>query len=246
MKRNTLSLLTAAAIILSTACTASDNDAGSSEIQSTASQTESSDKGESIATTSSTADIAETAEPELPEIWNPTIDQRQELKENGYLCAVAYIGAVEPTMTSEQCIDIFYSSRYSDDFPTITAIPKENCIDDSSGYELYLVIPTDENATVSINEWMLTEENEYTGETGKVYYRSEAGAPVLIRCNVSDIMPNVSVNIVDNSGNSVQWLPSLSLKDGSVSRYGVEDKVCDVTHYIYNETFECYQMENTQ
>ena len=66
-------------------------------------------------------------------------------------------------------------------------------------------------------------------ETGQVYYRSDIGAPILLKCNFSDILPNTVVNIVDNEGNTLEWHPSISLKDGSINRYGVEDKVYDFT-----------------
>lgn len=248
MKKSALSLLMVAAMISATACATSETEDNSSELQSTTSQQETSN------TTTSTFASADTSKTTLttvseapaddPDIWNPDVALRQELQEDGYMCAVAFVGAVEPETTGEQCIELFYNSQYSKEYPTITNIPEENCIDDCSGYELYLVIPTNENATVSVNEWLLTEENEYTGESGQVYYRSETGAPILIKCNVSDIMSNIVVNIVDNDGNSMQWNPAISLKDGSVSLYGAEGKIYDLTHYIYNETNECYRIDD--
>lgn len=246
MKKRTLSLLMVAAMLSATACTASKPEDGSSEAQSTTSQQETSNTTTSTSassdTSKTTSATASEAPADDPDVWNPDIALRQELQEDGYMCAVAFVGSVEPETTGEQCVELFYNSKYSAEYPTITDIPETNCIDNCSGYELYLVIPADENATVAVNEWLLTEENEFMGESGQVYYRSETGAPVLIKCNVSDIMPNVVVNIVDNDGNSMQWLPGLSLKDGSVSLYGAEGKIYDLTHYIYNETNECYHI----
>lgn len=245
MNRKTISIIIAATMLLS-GCRTSDG-----ELSTPAAQTSSTD--DTVAVTEEIAVIAETIDDLLtrdaaetteasPDVWNPIITKRQDLSDQGYLCAVAYIGYTDPEMSREQCAEIFSGSRYADELG-ITEMPLENCIVDCGGYELYLVFPTDENATVSVCEWLLNEENDFAGETGEVYYRSETGAPVLIRCNVSDIMPNVVVSIVDSNGDTLQWCPSLSLKDGSVSRYGHEDEVCDLTHYIYNETFECYLIE---
>lgn len=258
MKRKYLTLIMCMAVLMSAACsskeTVSDADETqhSSVTQATAEAAESADAAQTetvqapaetvqeTETVQATAEEADTAEAPV-EAWSPDIPQREEMKQEGYLCAAAYIGFVDPEMSGEECAEVFLNSRYADEL-AITEIPAENCIDDCGGYELYFVFPMDENASLAVCEWVLSEENDFAGEAGQVYYRSEAGAPVLIRCNVSDIMPNVVVNVVD-SGATVQWCPSLSLKDGSMSRYGVEEKVYDMTHYIYNETYECYIIE---
>ena len=245
MNRKLLSLIMASTLLLA-GCSTSDDELSASDAQTSSADNTAAVTGETsaaaetvdVVTTTETADTAEAS----PEVWNPLIPQRQEKMEQGYICAVAYIGYVDPEMTREQCAEVFCGSRYADELG-IADIPPENCIVDCGGYELYLVLPVDENATVSVCEWLLTEENEFAGETGEVYYRSETGAPVLIRCNISDIMPNVVVNIVDSNGDTLQWSPSLSLKDGSVSRYGHEDEVFDLTRYIYNETYDSYQIE---
>ena len=253
MKRNILSLLMAAAVLMSSACTSSDTGDSSSAPEATDAVQNTTSAAESVPETEPAAVVTEeaaaTAEAIVTEETNdgilpaPESSLREQTKGVEMLCAVAYIGFVDPEMTEEECAQVFLNSRYCGEYPEISEITADNCVTECGGYELYLVCPADEAATVSVNEWLLTEENEYMGEAGQVYYRSETGEPVLIRCNVSDIMPNVVVNIVDSEGRTVQWCPSLSLKDGSVSRYGVEDKVYDITHYIYNETYECYMIE---
>ena len=97
------------------------------------------------------------------------------------------------------------------------------------------------DSSVAVNEFVFAEsEDGISVETGEVYYRSDIGAPILLKCNVSDIVPSAVISIVDSNGNILEYSPSISLKDGSVSRYGVENKVMDFTHYIYNESFESY------
>ncbi len=233
-------------LCLAVGCTAQPVESGSSQVDNAAtstSATTSSSATSSSATQQSTTSATEpvTAPPVVEDVWNPTVMQRQVLLDEGSMCGVVYIGFVEGEAGAEECISLFCNSGYAEDFG-LSDIPESNVVDTGYANELYLIVPYDENATVSVNEWLLTEENDYMGENGQVFYRSEYGSPVLLKCNFSDIMPNSVVNIVDSEGNTLSWSPSISLKDGSVSRYGVEDKVYDFTAYIYNETYECYQI----
>lgn len=190
--------------------------------------TTTSESTSSVTTTSQTSD----SEPEeLPEAWDPAVIQRQVMLDEGYMCGVVFIGGVDYGASAEDCRQLFYNSVYADEFEFITDIPDSHVIDTGNAYELYLIIPQDTEASVAVNEWLLTEENDFAGESGEVYYRSDNGAPFLLKCNFSDIMPNTVINIVDSNGNAMSWNPSLSLKDGSVGRYGVEDLVYDFTHY---------------
>ncbi len=222
-----------------------DNSSAPADIES-AEQDTATDDSPSVITTDSqttTETTTETTEA-FPEVWNPEVIQRDTLLDNGYICGVVQLGFVEGEATAEDCRKVYENSVYTEDFEFITDIPDENIIDTGYANELYLIIPQDTNASVAVNEWLMTEENDFMGEAGQVFYKSDIGAPILLKCNFSDIMPNTVVNIVNSNGRTLQWSPSISLKDGSISRYGVEDDVCDMTHYIYNETYECYIVDN--
>ena len=93
-------------------------------------------------------------------------------------------------------------------------------------------------ATVSVNQWIVNEENDFKGDTGEVLYRSETGSPILLKCNVSEIVPDVEVVIVDNKGNQLHWCPSLSGMDGSVAVDSAEGKLYDFTIYPNDESVE--------
>ena len=229
---------------VSTADTAADTTASSAATEATEATkaTEATEATEAVATTT-TATSVSSAEPETstddPEVqeWDPYVIQRQVMLDEGDMCGVAYIGYVESGMTADDCRQIFLDSTYAEDFEDLTDIPDSNIVTECGGCELYLIIPQDVGATVSVNEWLFTEENDFMGEAGRVYYRSESGAPVLVCCNVSDIMPNIVVSIVDSDGRTLEWSPSISLKDGSVL---TNDLVHDFTYYDYNETYESY------
>ena len=252
MKIKLLSVLLTTALLLSaTACTGKENSSADSTSQSTSTTTSSSTEATentTATTTSSTTDTTATQEPEssVPdeaEVWDPAVIQRQIMFDEGYTCGVILLGYIDGAATADDCKNIFLDSVYAEEFEFITDIPDENCVITENGTELYLIIPCNtDDVQVTVREWQLTEDNDYMGGAGDVLYSSEYGAPVLIKCNVSDIMPNTVVIIEDN-GDTLQWSPHISLKDGSVGRSGVEEMVYDFTHYLYNESYEAYTIE---
>ena len=251
MRKRIITIFMAACAFMTLAACANEGGAPISSESSEAASSEASSEVSSEAASSEgssaeTKDTASTEHPETeepaaaPEIWSPAIVQRQVMHDEGSICGVAYIGYTDEATMVQDCKDIFYNSVYAEDFEYITDIPDENVIDTGAAYELYLIIPCDENASVSVSELLFTEENDFSGSEGELLYSSETGAPFLLKCNHSDIMPNTVISITDSSGKNVKWSPSLSLKDGSVSRYDAEDDIYDFTHYTYNETYECY------
>lgn len=247
MRKRIIAIFMAACAFMTLAACANEGGAPiSSESSEAASSEVSSEAASSEGSSAETKDTASTEHPETeepaaaPEIWSPAIVQRQVMHDEGSICGVAYIGYTDEATMVQDCKDIFYNSVYAEDFEYITDIPDENVIDTGAAYELYLIIPCDENASVSVSELLFTEENDFSGSEGELLYSSETGAPFLLKCNHSDIMPNTVISITDSSGKNVKWSPSLSLKDGSVSRYDAEDDIYDFTHYTYNETYECY------
>ncbi len=93
-------------------------------------------------------------------------------------------------------------------YPYIAEIDKEHIIGGAG--HLYLIAPTDRNATLSINriEWN-EEKQDY--EPTEVIYRSESGEPILLFANLDGVAyePDTQVFITDNSGNTCEWYPSL-------------------------------------
>lgn len=162
-----------------------------------------------------------------PAEWEPVVPQSSTLTENGAICGVAYIGFAEPDSDSAACREIFLGSEYGGEFDTLADIPKENFASSEGGTDLFLIIPADPDSTVAVYAWDFTEENDFIGEKGDAIM-SGNGAPFLLKCNRSDIMPDTLVEITDSKGNSLSWSPCISLKDGTVS---AADGVFDFTHY---------------
>ena len=105
------------------------------------------------------------------------------------------------------------------------------------GYELYCIVPA-YGATLAVNEWVCNEGNGFVGENGQVLYRSDEADPILLFCNVSDIIPSTEVVITTRQGDVLDWNPCLSLQDGTVNTpWNLGGGVWDLTRYE-KEPFE--------
>ena len=95
-----------------------------------------------------------------------------------------------------------------DKYPYIAEIDREHIIGGAG--HLYLVAPTDRNATIAINRVGWSEEKSGYEPT-EVLYRSESGEPVLLFANLDGTAyePDTAVFITDNSGHTCEWYPSL-------------------------------------
>lgn len=171
-----------------------------------------------------------------PEIWNPAVEHRQMLFDEGYAAGVIFLGYVDGIAGDlendrDYYQSVFEEQGYLEDFPFLAEIPNSNFVQTEYGQELYCIIPQDVTATVSVNQWIVNEKNDFKGEAGEVLYRSEYGSPILLKCNASEIVPYVEVVIVDNKDNLLSWCPSLSGMDGSVYLGSAEGKLYDFTNY---------------
>ncbi len=101
---------------------------------------------------------------------------------------------------------------------------------------LYCIVPTDENATVSVNRvnW---DENSRTGTVQDVLYRQETGEPVLLFANLDGNACHVDTQlyITDNSGTTCEWYPAMAEEGYLVPC--INDGVCyswDFSDYPYS------------
>ncbi len=78
-----------------------------------------------------------------------------------------------------------------------------------SGEEYYLIIPRYEGMDL-----MLSHVGMLTSDSYKFYTEQDAG-PFIVCCNISDIIPNVLVQLT-YQGQTYEFSPHISLKDGSV------------------------------
>ena len=116
--------------------------------------------------------------------------------EDGQLYAAAYLGYQAPTD-----LDFFQQTYFGG---------RELPVHHISDGDFYLIIPRDPNATVRLYK------NDMVTQTSSIFYEQPDGSPFVIGCNVSDIFPDVTVEITASDGEKVSFSPFISLKDGSV------------------------------
>jgi len=115
---------------------------------------------------------------------------------DGQLYAAAYLGYQAPTD-----LDFFRQTYFGG---------RELPVHHISDGDFYLIIPRDPNATVRLLR------NDMLTQTSSIFYEQPDGSPFVIGCNVSDIFPDVTVEITASDGEKVSFSPFISLKDGSV------------------------------
>ncbi|MBP1592295.1 MAG: hypothetical protein ILP22_09675 [Oscillospiraceae bacterium] len=133
------------------------------------------------------------------DLWNPQVPQRAQIKENDW-CAVRYIGLIfEDTIVDYISHNVAYQEfgLQHEDYEWLMHMPKLNHVKTDGARELYLIIPRDDEAQVTVT---LRDGSE------KIYH-SFKGAPFLLACNTVKGESNVNVSITDNSGEHPAFSP---------------------------------------
>ena len=151
----------------------------------------------------------------LGELWNPDVPQRKDMSDSGCFCGIAYIGGAAPefmeySQTNAAIREQFLQSGVLEEFDFVSEIPESNFAQTELGTELYLIIPKDPEAHVTVTRFDL----EKNCDVGRIY-SSFNGAPFLLKCNYSDISSDIRISIVDNSGYHTTFSPYISAKDGT-------------------------------
>ena len=115
-------------------------------------------------------------------------------------------------------------------------IPEDHwVVSPEGGCDLYCIFPQDPEATLFVYEVSLTDDAETPLKRGKQLYYSEDGQPILLLCNISDIVPNTEVELYPSAGEELVFSPFLSGENGHVVE--AED-VCDFTIYPEGDDWE--------
>ena len=142
--------------------------------------------------------------------WDPEVTLRKNFGD-GNFCAVLYLGNTDTDLreTLRRNVALMELPMQNEDYKWFKDMPEANYAEIDGG-ELYLIIPRDSEAHVVITACDPVGNKEY----GRIY-SSYNGAPILLRCNQSEIASNVRIQITDNSGEHPAFSPYLSGKDGS-------------------------------
>ena len=115
-------------------------------------------------------------------------------------------------------------------------IPEDHwVVSPEGGCDLYCIFPQDPEATLFVYEVSLTDDAENPLKRGNQLYYSEDGQPILLLCNISDIVPNTEVELYPTAGEELVFSPFLSGENGHVVQ---TDGVCDFTIYPEGDDWE--------
>ena len=116
------------------------------------------------------------------------------------ICAIIFVGYGKDFASVSQADNY---KMYCERFPSLRKAAKFAAV--TEGDEVYYIIPRYSDATVVVNEYKIDIEDNMKEIVGKKLYEGEA-APLLIRCNLSDLHPNTSVTVT-GGGKSVTFNP---------------------------------------
>ena len=177
---------------------------------------------------------AKADQPEEDMSENELVSLRQVILDNGCICGVLFLGFTdwdeEPFENGNGVWQKFL--RQSDagkEFDFLRKIPQDHILD-VGGTEVYCLIPLSDSTAKSVIRTEMSEDGE-TADVGDPVFTEVSDAPFILRCNVSDIVPNARVTIRTEDVR-VDWEPFLSLEDSHVV-VPVEGGLCDLTVYNY-------------
>lgn len=147
---------------------------------------------------------------------------RQEIADSGSLLGVAYLGVMADA--DSDITAWLADSGWIQTFPFLAELTAQQTVT-RPGNEVYCIVPADEKAGLTVRAYDLLDD---ASPAGDVLYESDGGAPVCLRGNVSDIMPNMEVTVSGAGGETV-YRPALSLMDGAVSVIADGGSVYDFT-----------------
>ncbi len=150
---------------------------------------------------------------------------REDAGRSNSLCAAAYL-AYLPEGGYTEFMNFAEDCGIMNRIPFLKEISEENTVQ-ASGGEWYLLVPADKTVRLTVNECVL-DEIDFTLAAGRELLALEAGEPVLLQGNVSDIYPSFMVIITGADGREIHYAPGLSLRDGSLI---VEEGIYDFTAY---------------
>lgn len=160
---------------------------------------------------------ATTAEATTTELVTQSVSEkalgefRKLMKDEKYVCGVAYLGYYSEDI-GVIIEDLQYKGIYKK-HPFLDEFRRKN-FHSLEGSELYAVIPA-EGVEVTVNEYAF---NENGIGYGKKRVAVSDGEILFLRGNVSDIMPNLQLVITDEKGSITEYLPSMSLENGYLSK----------------------------
>ena len=161
-------------------------------------------------------DTPDTPDPPAPsEAEQSLADLRETIRAAGAVLGCAYLGSTN----GNDALDLhalLEDNGYAARYPFLLDLPSKLAVS-TGGWDIYCIVPADENADVAVNEYGWLTEGAELPEAGELLYHGSGAAPVYLIANESDIMPNTQVTVTAADGTAIIYQPFLSLRDGSLA-----------------------------
>ena len=162
---------------------------------------------------STAASGADSAEPEQ------LAAMRQLAGENGELAGVLYLGSVPERTTDVHAV---LDSLPEQPWQFVADIPADRWVAaPGGGRELYCLFAVSSRDTLFLYE---KQDPQYPHQTGRELYCGRDGQPVLLLCNGTPDVPDITAVVYCTTGRTLDWSPQFSAGTGSPEPVeGVDD-----------------------
>lgn len=154
-----------------------------------------------------------------------TLDALQkEIADSGALFGVAYLGYAELPNWMDVCVYV-EANGFADAFPFLLGVMEDHAVLHEGG-EVYAVVPAGKDISLTVSDFFM-DDDAYIPERGEDLLTVTDGKPLLLRGNVSEVVPNLLIT-AEKGSKSVEYNPCISGMDGSLV---VDEGVYDFTPY---------------
>ena len=148
---------------------------------------------------------------------------REKIGEDAF-CGVAFLGYWP--MEYADLMQNMDRLGYTEEYPFLSEISSDEQIL-AEGGEWYLIVPSADDIMITVSEAVM-DESDYTLKEGELLYEGTGEKPILMRGNVSEIMPNLIITMQKANGEVCKYSPALSMLDSGIQ---VSEGVIDITCY---------------
>ena len=135
---------------------------------------------------------------------------RQQAEQNGSLAVVLYLGSV-PERTTD--VDAALDSLQEQPWQFVADIPADRWVTaPGGGRELYCIFAVRREDTLFVYE---KQDPAYPAQLGKELYGRQGGQPILLLCNGTPDVPDITAVVYCTTGRTLDWSPQFSAGTGS-------------------------------
>lgn len=176
--------------------------------ESTASPTA---KATEASTSEKTTEVSKAKQEDEPSEPAELTYLRAMLKENKATVGVAYIDFL-PDAEEISKYAVAYDCSTNGIFNEYPFLARSE-IALNRGHEMYALVPASKTAVITIYESGVDDEGNIKDVRSNVLFKSKAGEPVVIICNIHEAFSNVLISVKDGK-KKVEFRPGISLENG--------------------------------